>query len=166
MKKQINYFVFILLSFILFSSCELKSSSFHFLLQTLLHGDVKKIEVSEIKNPEKYIFIDARTPEEFNISHVQNAIRGGFDDFDTEKIKNISHLQNIIVYCSIGYRSEKITRKLNELGYVNAVNLYGGIFEWSNQGKPLYDNFNKPTYKVHPYNKIWSIWLNSPQKNK
>ena len=41
---------------------------------------------------------------------------------------------HIIVYCSIGVRSEDIGEKLKELGYTKILNLYGGIFDWKNKG--------------------------------
>ena len=74
-------------------------------------------------------------------------------------MNGISKDATIIVYCSVGYRSEKITKKLNKMGYKNVSNLYGGIFEWVNQGHKVYDDKNNNTLKVHTYNKRWSKWL-------
>ena len=47
------------------------------------------------------------------------------------------------MYCSIGKRSEKVTQKLKKAGYNNVSNLYGGIFEWVNQGNEVVDTNNK-----------------------
>jgi hypothetical protein len=63
------------------------------------------------------------------------------------------------VYCSVGYRSERIGEKLLKLGYTDVVNLYGGIFEWKNQGLDVYNSSNYPTDSVHTYNKSWGKWL-------
>jgi rhodanese-related sulfurtransferase len=46
------------------------------------------------------------------------------------------------VYCSIGKRSDEITKMLGEAGFTNARNLYGGIFEWVNQGHPVFNSQN------------------------
>ena len=70
----------------------------------------------------------------------------------------------IVVYCSIGYRSEKIGKKIKNLGFSRVYNLYGGIFEWSNRAYPLIDNQKKKTIKVHGYNQDWGKWLSRGEK--
>jgi len=45
------------------------------------------------------------------------------------------------------------------LGYKNVYNLYGGIFEYKNNGGKVVDNQNKETDKIHTYNKEWSVYL-------
>lgn len=67
------------------------------------------------------------------------------------------------MYCSIGYRSEKIAKKLLENGYDNVSNLYGGIFEWANQGNKVYNDYGETT-KVHAFSRLWSVWLNKGEK--
>jgi len=39
-------------------------------------------------------------------------------------------------------------------GYTNVSNLYGGIFEWVNQGNNVVDDNNRITPKVHAYGKF------------
>jgi 3-mercaptopyruvate sulfurtransferase SseA len=63
------------------------------------------------------------------------------------------------VYCSVGYRSERVGEKLQKLGYQNVYNIYGGIFEWKNEGMQVVNRQNQPTDSVHTYNKNWSKWL-------
>ena len=70
----------------------------------------------------------------------------------------------LVVYCSVGYRSEKIGEKLKALGFSKVYNLYGGIFEWSNRGYPLVDQKEQPTTKVHAFNKDWGRWLEQGTK--
>ncbi len=107
------------------------------------------------------MFLDAREPKEFNVSHIENAIFVGFDNFDPKKVTSVikDKNANIVVYCSIGVRSEKIGEKLLKLGYKNVYNLYGGIFEYKNNGGKVVDNQNKETDKIHTYNKEWSVYL-------
>ena len=82
------------------------------------------------------IYLDAREANEFKISHLPNAIYVGYNYFKNKQIltqvpdKNAS----IVVYCSIGVRSEQIAEKIKKLGYKNVYNLYGGIFEYKNSG--------------------------------
>ena len=70
----------------------------------------------------------------------------------------------IVVYCSLGIRSEKISEKLKAEGYSNVRNLYGGIFEWKNKGFEVFDSEGKETEKVHAYSKSWSKWLKNGEK--
>jgi rhodanese-related sulfurtransferase len=122
---------------------------------------VNYIAVDELALQKNYILLDTRELKEFNVSHIENAICVGYDKFDSKKIKETLRNQEatIIVYCSIGIRSETIGQKLLKLGYKNVYNLYGGIFEWKNQGHEVVDNNQKPTENVHAFSKEWSKYL-------
>ena len=129
-------------------------------LKFLLSHNVEEISVEDAANVHgKAVFLDSRAKKEYTISHIKGAKWIGYDEFDANKLKGISKDKKIIIYCSVGYRSEKITKKLNKLGYKNVSNLYGGIFEWVNQGEKVYNNEDVATLKVHTYNKAWSKWL-------
>jgi predicted sulfurtransferase len=58
----------------------------------------------------------------------------------------------------VGYRSEKIAKRCQAAGFKQVYNLYGGIFEWVNQGNTVV-NADGPTEQVHTYDKKWSVWL-------
>lgn len=107
------------------------------------------------------IYLDAREANEFKISHLPNAIYVGYNYFKNKQI--LTHVPDknasIVVYCSIGVRSEQIAEKIKKLGYKNVYNLYGGIFEYKNSGYKVFNNANKPTDSVHTYNKEWSTYL-------
>lgn len=112
------------------------------------------------------ILLDAREMKEYKVSHIPGARYVGYDDFDESTLDGIDKEQRIIVYCSIGYRSEKIGEKLRKLGYENSYNLFGSIFEWANAGQPLVDNEGNTTHKLHTYNKKWSKWVNEGAAEK
>jgi len=116
-----------------------------------LNDQIKK---SEIK------LLDARERKEYNVSHLMNAQFIGYDNFQIEAIHSYALTDTIVVYCSIGYRSEKIGEKLISLGYKNVYNLYGGIFNWVNSGYKVVDSRKSVTKKVHGYDKTWSTLLN------
>jgi rhodanese-related sulfurtransferase len=118
------------------------------------------------KSKESYIILDAREILEYNASHIPKAIHIGYDAFDLKSMKNISKDKKIVVYCTIGYRSEKIGEKLKKDGFKNVWNLYGSILEWSNQDFELVDKNQKPTKRVHTYNKSWGKWLLNPKYQK
>ena len=105
------------------------------------------------------IFLDAREKEEFNVSHIEGAIHVGFNDFDIDDFAH-SKLKNgtVIVYCSVGYRSGKISEKLRKIG-IKSYNLKGGLFGWHNKGRKVVNSSGVRTQKVHGYNKEWSQWV-------
>lgn len=131
----------------------------------LISYSVPTVSVTEIKNWEKgsYIFLDAREKSEYNISHIPGAKYIGYDHVNQELIDQLSTEQTIVLYCSVGYRSEKVGEIFQRKGFKEVYNLYGSIFEWVNQGNPVVDQLNQPTKKIHTYNKSWSKWLLNPE---
>ena len=113
----------------------------------------------KITNHEKIVFIDSRAKEEYNVSHIKDATFLNYDSYTTDDLKKLPIDTKIIVYCSVGYRSERIGEKLLSLGYKQVYNLYGGIFEWKNKGYTIVNKINQPTDSVHTYNQNWSKWL-------
>lgn len=107
------------------------------------------------------IVLDAREIKEYRVSHIKNAIHVGYDDFDIKSVqtKIPNKDSKIIVYCSIGIRSEDIAEKLKKVGYTHVLNLYGGLFEWKNKDFKIYNSKGKVTDSVHVYSKFWSKWL-------
>lgn len=122
--------------------------------------------VSELQAKDNFILLDARESKEFNVSHIKGSIHVGYDHFDSKKVTALLKDKNatIIVYCSIGVRSEKIGERLLKLGYKNVFNLYGGIFEWKHQGGKVVNNQNKETDEIHTFNKEWSVYLTKGKK--
>jgi len=126
----------------------------------LIRESVPTIKVEELKdNLEGKIILDTRAKEEYEVSHLDGASFINYNRFKAKDVKQIPLDAEIIVYCSIGYRSEKIGEKLQKLGFSNVKNLYGGIFEWKNQGMKVVNENGVATDSVHTYNKSWSKWL-------
>lgn len=139
---------------------KVKSKAYDNMLKDLLSHTVKEVGVSDIdQNDHSILFLDARERKEYEVSHIKNAVWIGYDDFRMSRVKSIQKTDKIVVYCSVGYRSEKISEKLITAGYRNVANLYGSIFEWVNQGRPVYDMDGKITAKVHAYDRNWGRWL-------
>ena len=135
------------------------------ILKLMLSDDVPKISVADAsKKHGSATFLDSRSPEEFNESHIAGALWVGYDDFNLSRVQSIPKQEEIIVYCSIGKRSDEVTKKLQEAGFLNVRNLYGGIFEWFNQGNKIVDNSNNDTDTIHAYSKLFGWWLNRGNK--
>jgi rhodanese-related sulfurtransferase len=164
MKKilSILLFPFTLLSFA--SSGQVKSKAYNTLLSTLLSHTVNEISVQEsVEKMDGTVFLDARDLGEYEVSHIKGAKHVGYDNFDIGSVKSLPKDSKVIVYCSVGYRSEKVAEKLNAAGFLDVSNLYGGIFEWKNQDQKVYDSTGV-TESTHAYNLVWGVWLNKGEK--
>ncbi|HQU53084.1 MAG TPA: rhodanese-like domain-containing protein [Saprospiraceae bacterium] len=124
------------------------------------------VQTLEAMPRDSIVLLDAREPEEFAISHIPGAKCIGYKAWDKALLQNIPKDKPIVVYCSIGYRSEKIAEKITRLGYTQVKNLYGSIFEWVNQGFPVEDESNHVTQSVHGFNEKWSKWILNPAIKK
>ncbi|WP_411893393.1 rhodanese-like domain-containing protein [Winogradskyella sp. A2] len=154
-----NFFL-ILTLFFGFISCSQESLSD--VLKQYNTESIPYISVKELAMPKTHaLILDAREINEFKVSHIKDAIYVGYDDFNIEKTKSLLHDENImiVVYCSIGVRSEDIAEKLKKEGYRNVYNLFGGIFEWKNNNFTVYNSDDKATEDVHAFSKEWSQWL-------
>jgi rhodanese-related sulfurtransferase len=156
--------IVLILSFGFFSVwAQVKSGAYRTMLRTLLSHSVPEIGIQQAASNNSCVFLDAREPREYEVSHIKGAIPIGFDHFDLSQLPDFNPDTAIVVYCSVGYRSEKIAERLLAAGYRNVSNLYGGLFEWVNQGHPVV-NQNGPTQQVHAFSRSWGIWLQRGKK--
>lgn len=116
--------------------------------------------------PQNSYILDARELKEYEISHLKNAIHVGYDNFDLSATKKQLTNKNatIVVYCTLGVRSEDIAEQLKAAGYPNVYNLFGGIIEWKNEGYPVFNSKGKETQRVHVSSKEWGKWLKKGRK--
>lgn len=114
-------------------------------------------QLAEIKK--KTYVLDTREKIEYDISHIPGAHFASYSNFELDPLLELPRDTTIVVYCSIGYRSEKIGEKLKKAGFTKVYNLYGSLFEWANQSYPMENEEGSTTNKVHTYNKQWSKWV-------
>jgi rhodanese-related sulfurtransferase len=141
-----------------------ESTAYDLLLKGLLNHDSLFISVKEAGALQEAVFIDSREKAEFDVSHIEDAIWVGYEQVDLSALEKVDRSKPLVVYCSVGYRSEQIALKVKEMGFSEVFNLYGGIFEWKNQGKKVVDSDQKETEAVHAYNRIWGVWLSNGKK--
>ena len=134
------------------------------MLKTLLSHTVPERSVSEVADTNTITWLDARERGEYDVSKIAEAQWVGYDDFNLDRVDAVSKDAEIVVYCSVGYRSEKVAEQLKEAGFTNVSNLYGGIFEWKNQGRAVVDSTESVTERVHAYSRTWGIWLKEGEK--
>lgn len=132
-------------------------------LKSLYKNTVPTIQSDEledlIEENKDLVILDIRSAEEFNVSHLPGAIFIDYDNFTSRALEGVSKNDEVIVYCSVGYRSERIGEKMQEMGFNKVRNLYGGIFKWKNDGRNVVNLHQSVTDSVHTYNKKWSQWL-------
>jgi rhodanese-related sulfurtransferase len=142
-----------------------KSGTYNAMLKTLLKHSVPEMSVDSLAACQnKVVLLDAREPNEYAVSHLPNALAVGYEHFSLDAVQQVGKNAPVVVYCSVGFRSERVAEKLIAAGYTNVHNLYGGIFEWSNRKKSVVDTQGQATNRVHAYNKVWGIWLKQAQK--
>jgi rhodanese-related sulfurtransferase len=108
--------------------------------------------------PPNAVLLDAREKEEFDMSHLEGAIHVGYEDAHLNVVSDFPDDTAMVVYCAVGYRSERIAKRLRREGFTRVYNLWGGIFNWYNKGYVVYDAHG-PTRNIHPYNNKWGKWL-------
>jgi len=152
--------------FLLITSFSFAQNKIDKTLRKLNKESVDYIHVETLEKAENPILLDAREKAEYEVSHLKDAIWVGYDTFQLDSV--VQKIQNknseIVVYCSIGVRSENIGEKLEKAGYTNVRNLYGGIFEWKNEGLPVVDSLGNETERVHAFNKHWGKLLKTGEK--
>ena len=156
MKQSIIY-LFAFWSFLGFSQESLDDLLKKYNNKSIPYISVQQLSISQNKT----LILDAREQSEYNISHIKDAIFVGYDNFNLDQtLQHITHkTQAIVVYCSLGVRSEIIANRIKRAGYTNVKNLYGGIFEWKNNDFEVYNSQNKKTDSIHAFSNTWSKWL-------
>jgi len=159
-----------MLLFISLGATAQNPDGFDKMVKSKLRGTVQQVSPTQLfillqKNP-KATILDTRSTNEYNVSHLKNAKLIDYDNFSLDQVAGLDKNEKIFVYCSIGVRSENIGDKLKKAGFTKVYNLFGGIFNWANNGHEIVDSSGKKTTKVHGYNTIWGKWINTSKCQK
>lgn len=131
------------------------------LLQEYNDRTVPYISVEQLhKNPKDFLILDTRLKEEYEISHIPGAI--WVSEKMNEEVYAFAKAKKdtpIVVYCSVGVRSEDFGEQLLQDGFTNVKNLYGSIFAWKDAGYIVQNKNNQATDSVHTYDKNWAKYL-------
>ncbi|MBT3588178.1 MAG: rhodanese-like domain-containing protein [Flavobacteriaceae bacterium] len=127
-------------------------------------NDIPYISATELRRNQSnnnVTILDCRELNEYQVSHIESSILVGFDTFSIQAISDsITDKETpIVVYCTLGIRSEMIAAQLQKAGYSDVKNLYGGICEWKNKEYKVIDSTRQKTNNIHTYSKQWSRWL-------
>ncbi len=107
----------------------------------LAHGDV--------------VLFDVRTPAEQAVSRIAGAIAISPETTPTTWRQSYAATttgRRVVFYCAVGLRSARLAAPLAH------INLRGGIFHWSREGRALVNDAG-PTRQVHPCDERWGRLL-------
>lgn len=108
------------------------------------------------------VLLDVRNPEEQEVSQLRGAKRLNAKHPDIAAL-DISEDATVVVYCSVGYRSAAIVDDLERAGIRNVYNLEGGLFDWVNEGRPVYRD-ERRVEEAHPFNRLWGLLLRKDRR--
>lgn len=133
--KKLKFVFITMLSVLLFiSSCKQKEGT-----QTVANS----ITVEDLSTANNTIqLLDVRTPEEYEEGYIMNAVNINFfdEDFVNQVSSRFDKNKPIYLYCKVGGRSGKASKKLKEVGFKNIYDLEGGFDKWKSSSKPVTQN--------------------------
>lgn len=88
--------------------------------------------------PEGLVFLDVRTPEEFNAGRLPGAIMINiYDDTFAEQVLTLDRSVPYVVYCKAGSRSRAAAEFMAANGFTDVADYSGGWLQWSVSGGPI-----------------------------
>lgn len=132
----------------------------------LTFDDVPRIGTAEVAarldGPRPPLLLDVRAADEFAASHLPGARHLPPDADPAAALADVPRDRPIVLYCSVGWRSAAMARRLIAAGFERPANMQGSLFRWAAEDRPLVDGAGAPTGRVHPYGPPWS-WLVAPE---
>lgn len=128
-------------------------------LSRMVAADEHALSAEEAYAINDAVYLDAREAEEFTVSHLPGAQYIGYNDINYDILNNIPKATPLIVYCTVGYRSERIANKLRDRGFTQVYNLFGSLYAWKLAGYPVVDADGERTERIHTYNKKWGSFV-------
>jgi rhodanese-related sulfurtransferase len=81
------------------------------------------------------VFLDVRTPGEYNSGHLENAVLIDIYKSDfRDEINKLNKEKKYFVYCKVGARSSSAAKYMVQSGFKDVCNLEGGIIQLSRVG--------------------------------
>jgi thioredoxin 1 len=100
-----------------------------------------------VKEADKSVLVDVRTPGEFEGGHIENALNIDYNSSDfATKLDALDKTKKVFVYCLSGGRSSAAVSVLEQKGFSDVTELDGGMMAWRNSG--MKEVFGKATKVV------------------
>lgn len=119
-------------------------------------SDVKRIDTQEAQQmlqKKSYVLIDARAQDEFAVSHLKGSML-----YEESLVHKLNKNEPILIYCTIGVRSNRIAKQLSDMGF-EVYDMQEGILGWANNELPVIDSAGNTTKNIHTYNKSFAPLL-------
>ncbi len=104
------------------------------------------------------ILLDVRQADEYQTSHLKGALLATDLEDALKHLDDKSPGRPIVLYCSVGYRSSELAGKLQKKGFTRVYNLEGSLFQWANEGRPVFRG-EEQVHEVHPFDRRWGVLL-------
>lgn len=110
-------------------------------LDSLYRGAVPLIAPGEVasllESTPDTLVLDMRSEPEREVSYIAGSDFYDFETFSPEYLASVRRDRTILLYCAVGYRSERAGEQLIEMGFTDVRHIYGGIIGWHNAGLEL-----------------------------
>ena len=110
------------------------------------------------------LLLDARTRAEYDVRHLRGAVRVDPDLADPGQL-SLPRDARIVIYCAVGWRSGALADRFRRAGFEDVHNLEGGLFQWANEGRPVYRDGER-VREVHPYDRVWGRFLDAELRSR
>jgi rhodanese-related sulfurtransferase len=127
-----------LIAFALLSACSKRPSESSDVQSGQVAGTIEQVDAVQFKQlaaSSNTFLLDVRTAPEVAEGHLPNAVN--IDIYGSDfmaKIQEIPKDREILVYCTVGARSQQAAEILAKQGFAKVYNLDGGIVAWQRNG--------------------------------
>jgi len=90
---------------------------------------------ARIDQKQPLVLLDVREDWETKLCRLENATHIPIEEIEL-RVDELDRGDEIVVYCHHGVRSAAVADYLRQLGYARAMNLAGGLDEWSRTVDP------------------------------
>lgn len=131
-------FVTFLVALSLLSACGKSPSERGSTQTTQATGSIEQVDAAQFKKlteSPNALVLDVRTAAEVAEGHLPNAVN--IDIYGSDfmaKVQQLPKDREILVYCTVGARSQQAADILSKQGFVKVYNLDGGIVAWQRNG--------------------------------
>jgi sulfur-carrier protein adenylyltransferase/sulfurtransferase len=88
-----------------------------------------------LRSSDPPMLVDVRTSAEFALGHLPGAASIPSNQL-VERAAELSKARTVVLYCSVGARSDRAGRELRELGFTRVRHLHGGLAAWASEVDP------------------------------
>ncbi|MCF1750779.1 rhodanese-like domain-containing protein [Mariniradius sediminis] len=131
-------FVTFLVALSLLSACGKSPSESGSTQTTQATGSIEQVDAAQFKKlteSPNALVLDVRTAAEVAEGHLPNAVN--IDIYGSDfmaKVQELPKDREILVYCTVGARSQQAADILSKQGFAKVYNLDGGIVAWQRNG--------------------------------